>query len=81
MVLNQAQNDVFCHFIEFGSYAFLEIVYSDNLRQCLTSSKGKTHEKKTELGPIGFGSKSDLKIVFLSFSQVWFLSFLLYCIG
>ena len=43
--LNQAQNEVFCHFIEFGSYVFLEIVYSDSLRQYLTSSTDKTHEK------------------------------------
>ena len=40
--LNQSQNKVFYHFIEFGSYIFLEI---DSLRQCLTSSRGKTHDK------------------------------------
>ena len=46
MVLNQAQNEVFHHFLEFGSYIFLEIAYSDSLRQCLRSSRGKNHEKK-----------------------------------
>ena len=25
MGLNQAQNEVFCHFIEFGSYVFLKL--------------------------------------------------------
>ena len=40
--LNQSQNKVFCHLIEFGSYIFLEI---DSLRQCLTSSRGKTQNK------------------------------------
>ena len=32
------------HFLESGSQVFLEIEYDDSLRQCLTSSKGKTHE-------------------------------------
>ena len=50
MGLNQAQNKVFRHFLEFGSYVFLEIAYNDSLRQCLTSSRGKTHEKHFE-GP------------------------------
>ena len=36
--LNQAQNEVFHHFIEFGSYDFLEIAYHNSLWQCLTSS-------------------------------------------
>ena len=31
MGLNQAQNEVLRHFIEFGSYFFLEIAYSDSL--------------------------------------------------
>ena len=45
MDLNQAQNEVFCHFLEFGSLVFLDIAYNDSLKQCLTSSKCKTHEK------------------------------------
>ena len=45
-VLNQAQNKVFCHLIEFGSYPFLEIACNNNLQQCLASSRGKVHEKK-----------------------------------
>ena len=31
--------------MEFGSLVFLEIAYNDILQQCLTSSRGKTHEK------------------------------------
>ena len=47
---NQAQNDVFQHFLEFGSLVFLEIEYNDSLQQCLICSRGKTHRKKF-LGP------------------------------
>ena len=36
---------VFRDFLEFGSNVFLEIAYDDILRQCLTSSRGKNHEK------------------------------------
>ena len=43
--LNLAQNEVFGYLHEFGSYVFLEIAYDDSLRQCLTSSRGKIHEK------------------------------------
>ena len=43
--LNQAQNEVFCHFLEFVTYLFLEIAHNDSLRQCLTFSRDKTHEK------------------------------------
>ena len=46
MGLNLAQNEVFGYLHEFGSYVFLEIAYDDSLRQCLTSSRGKIHEKK-----------------------------------
>ena len=47
---NQAQNEIFTHFLKFGLCAFLEIEYDDSFRQYLTSSRGKTHEKKN-LGP------------------------------
>ena len=43
--LNQAQNEIFRHFVEFGSYVFLETGHGDCLWQCLTASIGKTHEK------------------------------------
>ena len=43
--LNQTQNEVFRHFLEFGSLIFLEIAYNDSLQQCLTSNKGKTRGK------------------------------------
>ena len=42
MGLNQAKKG---HFVQFGPYVFLKIAYNDSLRQCLTSSRGKTHEK------------------------------------
>ena len=40
--LNPAKNDVFCHFVEFGSKDFLEIECNDGLRQFLTSHGSKT---------------------------------------
>ena len=43
--LNQIQNKVFGHFIEFGSQVFFKIACNFSLGQCLTSSGGKTHEK------------------------------------
>ena len=43
--LNQAQNEVFPHFLEFGSYVFLEIEHDDSLRQYLTSIRSKIHDK------------------------------------
>ena len=74
--LNQDQNEVFRQFLEFGSLVFLEISYNDSLQQCLTSSNGKTHEKKNwefKFGPKE--PKSDPKLFFLSFYHVWLLSF------
>ena len=44
--LNQAQNGGFRCFHEFRLLVFFEIAYGDSLQQCLTSSRGKTHEKK-----------------------------------
>ena len=44
--LNQDQNKVFRNFLEFGSLVFLEIAYTDNFQEFLTSSKNKIHEKK-----------------------------------
>ena len=76
-VLNQAQDEVFCDFLEFASLDFCETAYNDSLHQCLTSSRGKTKKK---WGP-KFIQKSGPKLGFLSFSQVWFISFLLNCIG
>ena len=48
MGLNQAQNKVFRHLLEFGSYAFLEIAQNDSFRQCISPSRGEIHEKKFE---------------------------------
>ena len=36
----------FFHFLKFGLLVFLEIAYKDILQQCITFSRGKTHEKK-----------------------------------
>ena len=43
--LNRAQNEVFYHFLKFGSLVFLKIAYHDSLQQCLASSRGKTYGK------------------------------------
>ena len=42
---NQPENEVFRDFLEFGLYVFLEIAYSDSLRQFLTYSWEKIDEK------------------------------------
>ena len=36
----------FCHFLKFGSLALLEIAQDNSLEHCLTTSSGKTREKK-----------------------------------
>ena len=43
--LNQALNEAFCYFLEFGSLIFFDIAYSNSLQQFLTFSRDKTHEK------------------------------------
>ena len=85
---NYAQNEVFLQYLEFGLYAFLEIACNDSLRQCLTSGRGNppprpTPKKEKKWEPkFGLnGPKSDLKLAFLLFSQVWFTSFPLNYIG
>ena len=81
MGLIQSQNEVFRHFLEFGSYVFLEIVYNDSLGQCLTSSRVKIHEKNLRSKFRPNGPKLDPKLDFSTFSQVYFISFSLNCIG
>ena len=39
MSLNQAQNDVFCHFLESGSQLFLENAYDDSLHMTMSNMK------------------------------------------
>ena len=55
--LNEVQYKVFCYFIEFGSYALLEVAYSDSFQQCLTSSRDNDPKRKlgegTDLGQTG----------------------------
>ena len=76
---NWAQDQVFfCHFLKLGSLAYLQIAYRDSWQQCITSIRGKTHEKKF-LGPKR--SKNRPKICFFTFSQVQYISFSLNCIG
>ena len=53
--INQAQNEVFCHFLEFGSYVYLEIAYNHIFRQYFASSIDKTYEKKIAGGGGGVG--------------------------
>ena len=59
--LNQAQNEVFCYFLEFGSQVFLEIEYDDTLQQCLTLVEVKPTQKS-------FGDQIWAKLVFFPFS-------------
>ena len=51
------QYKVFCYFIEFVSYALLEIAYSDSFQQSLTSSRDNNPKRKlgegTDLGQTG----------------------------
>ena len=61
-----SQNYVFRNFLKFGLLVLLEIAYNGNLQQFM-----KLTEKK-----IG-----DPKLGFLSFSQLWLVSFTLNCIG
>ena len=62
---------VFCHFFKFGSLVFSEFAYNDSLQQCLACSRSKIHEKKEKKCSPNLGQK----LGFLSFSQVWFISF------
>ena len=74
--INQAQNEVFCHFLEFGSYVYLEIAYNHIFRQYFASSIDKTYEKKIAGGGVGMdkfgpnvpksGPKLDIFAIFSS---------------
>ena len=48
--LNQAQNEVFRHLLEFRSYFFLEIAYNYSFQWCQRLLRVKTHENNF-LGP------------------------------
>ena len=45
---NWARNYVFCYFFKFDSLVFLQIGYIDSFQLCITSTRGKTYEKKLE---------------------------------
>ena len=64
---NWSRNQVFCHFLKFGSLIFLEIAYNDSLQQCLECSRSKIYEKNF-WGPNL--PKIDPETRFLPFSQV-----------
>ena len=75
-------NNTFCYFIELESSVFLEFAYNDSLRQHVTSSRGKTHEKKICGLKFGLsGPKLGPKLGFSLFSQVWLIIFPLNSIG
>ena len=72
----------FCHFLKFGQLVFLRITYNDGLQKFLTSSRNKTFEKKFLRPKLGQNEpKLGPKLVFLSFFQVWFITFSGNCIG
>ena len=85
MGLSQAQNELFCHFLEFRYLVFFEIAHDDSLRQCLTSSKEKNPRKKKKFGIQIWVKRAKIgpKISPPSppFSQVWLISFPLNSIG
>ena len=72
----------FAIFLSLDHKFFSEIEYDDSLLQRLTSSRGKTYEKKI-WGPKfePNGPKSRPKLGFLPFPQVLFSSFPLNCMG
>ena len=71
---NQTWNQVFQHFLNFGSLVFLEMTYSDSLQQCLISSRGKT-EKKIIQGPkLGHNlARNQFFCYFLKFGSLIFM--------
>ena len=42
---NRPGTRFFFHFLKFGTFVFLEIAYNNSLQQCITSSRGKIHQK------------------------------------
>ena len=82
--VKQAKIRFFAIFSSLVHLVFLEIAYNYSLQQCLTSGWGKSHEK--DFGGPNLCQKLCLKIGFSPFSNyvfshVWFISFLLNCIG
>ena len=71
---------VFYHFLKCDSLVFLEIAQDDRLEQCLTTSRGKTHEKNLWAYIWDKQAKIGSELDFLPFSQFWFISFPVNCI-
>ena len=78
---NQTRNQGFCYFLQFGLLVFLEIAYIDSLQQCMSSFSGKTRRKILGIQIWVKQAKIGSKIRFLSFFQVWFISFSGNCTG
>ena len=78
--LNQAQDEFFYHFLEFGPLDFLETPYNDSLEQCLRCSCGKTHKIVSGAQIWAKQAKIEPKISFFSIfsSLVHYYSFKLY---
>ena len=67
-------------FLKTGSLAFSDIVPDDSWPLYLVTNEARFLKKKKKNWRPGFGPKSGPKLGFLLFSQIWFTSFLLYCI-
>ena len=79
--LNQVQNEVFRHFLEFELLVFLEIAYNYRLQQCLTSNLGQSHVKIFENQNLAPHEPNwSPKLGFSPFSEVWLFSFPWNCI-
>ena len=76
---NSGPKQGFLPFPKFGLLVFPEIAYNDNLQHCLSTSRGKIHEKHFWAQYWVKQQKLSPKLSFLPFSQVW--CFLLNCTG
>ena len=65
---NQAWKYVSYHFLKLGWLVSLEIAFSDSLQPCVTSSRGKIHEKKI-WGP-SLGQRGQIR-AWNFLAQIW----------
>ena len=74
--LNQVQNEVFRHFLEFELLVFLEIAYNCRLQQCLTSNVGQSQVEIFENQNLVPNEPNwSPKLGFSPFSEVWLFNF------
>ena len=75
--LNEAESEVFCHFLEFGSQFLCEIQYDDSLQHCLRCSRCKAHKQKMQDPNLGQSSQNRAQnqvfCYFLKFGLLVFL--------